>query len=185
MKTNLIIITGLPATGKTTLGEKLSVEFHLPFISKDVIKEIFFDALETTTRDWSKKIGAGSYDTLFYLIEENLKSGYSMIIESNFKKDQHTKIFKAYQKQYNCNILQILCGAEGEIVCKRFIGRVNSGERHLGHDDAYVYSFYKEELMKGWCDTLDLGDAVLKVDTTDYKKVNYQRISTEVGLFLQ
>jgi len=31
-KISLIIITGLPGTGKTTLGKKLAEEFRLPFI---------------------------------------------------------------------------------------------------------------------------------------------------------
>ncbi|MFZ4462043.1 MAG: AAA family ATPase [Patescibacteria group bacterium] len=45
MKSLLIIITGLPCTGKTTLGRKLAEELRLPFVSKDDFKELLFDDL--------------------------------------------------------------------------------------------------------------------------------------------
>lgn len=50
-KISLIIITGLPGTGKTTLGRKLAEEFRLPFISKDDIKEFLFDNLGWKDRE--------------------------------------------------------------------------------------------------------------------------------------
>ena len=38
----LIIISGPPGAGKTTLGNHISAELHLPFIHKDGIKETLF-----------------------------------------------------------------------------------------------------------------------------------------------
>ncbi|MBT4071896.1 MAG: AAA family ATPase [Candidatus Magasanikbacteria bacterium] len=40
-KSSLIIITGHPATGKTTLGRKLSKKLNIPFICRDDIKNHF------------------------------------------------------------------------------------------------------------------------------------------------
>jgi predicted kinase len=58
MKKNLlIVITGLPGTGKTTLGRKLAEELALPFISKDDIKELLFDGLGWEDRAKLKKWG--------------------------------------------------------------------------------------------------------------------------------
>jgi shikimate kinase len=37
----LIIVTGAPAAGKTTVGRRLAEAFGLPFIYKDGIKEIW------------------------------------------------------------------------------------------------------------------------------------------------
>ena len=38
-----ILIMGLPESGKTALGEKLSVEFSIPFWDADVVREIYND----------------------------------------------------------------------------------------------------------------------------------------------
>ena len=51
-----VIITGPPASGKTSLGIKLVTELKLPFIFKDGIKELLFDSLGWKDRDWSKNL---------------------------------------------------------------------------------------------------------------------------------
>ena len=44
----LIIVSGLPATGKTTISKELAKEFSLPSIGKDTIKEVrYIDTFDT------------------------------------------------------------------------------------------------------------------------------------------
>jgi len=38
-----ILIMGLPDSGKTTLGEKLSKKFNIPFWDADVVREVYND----------------------------------------------------------------------------------------------------------------------------------------------
>ena len=38
-----ILIMGLPDSGKTTLGEKLSKKFNIPFWDADIVREIYND----------------------------------------------------------------------------------------------------------------------------------------------
>ncbi len=40
-----ILVTGIPASGKSTMAEYLSEALHIPVISKDKIKEILFDTV--------------------------------------------------------------------------------------------------------------------------------------------
>ena len=48
-KSNILILQGGPATGKTTLGKKIAKEFQFPYFSKDNIKELIFDFIGLPT----------------------------------------------------------------------------------------------------------------------------------------
>jgi adenylate kinase family enzyme len=62
----MILISGLPCTGKTTLARKIAQKFRLPLISRDDIKESLFDSLGWHDREWSKQLGVASYQLLYY-----------------------------------------------------------------------------------------------------------------------
>jgi tRNA uridine 5-carbamoylmethylation protein Kti12 len=47
----LIIFTGLPGTGKTTLSRVMAKELSLPLCAKDDIKEVMFDHI-----GWGDKV---------------------------------------------------------------------------------------------------------------------------------
>src|SRR5215472_15932905 len=109
MNSTTIIITGLSGTGKTTLGKQLASRLLLPFISKDIIKELLFDNLGYSDRAWSKKLGVASFKIMDYLIEEQLKAGHSMILETNFNPKIHSSKFQNWQEKYTFKVLQIVC----------------------------------------------------------------------------
>ena len=65
----LVIISGPPATGKTSLGRRLARQFDLPFFHKDGIKETLFDALEYPDEDPARKLGYASALLLYHIAE--------------------------------------------------------------------------------------------------------------------
>jgi hypothetical protein len=56
----VLIVSGPPASGKTTIGRPLARALALPFLSKDLFKEILFDSLASSDREWSRRIGLAS-----------------------------------------------------------------------------------------------------------------------------
>ena len=42
---NIIVLAGMPASGKSTVAAKLSTAFSLPTLAKDELKESLFDTL--------------------------------------------------------------------------------------------------------------------------------------------
>src|SRR5262249_42209328 len=77
----IVIVTGPPGTGKTTLAEKIGEVFQLPVFNKDGIKEILFDTLGWSDREWSKRLGHATYMILYHVMERELAARVSFVVE--------------------------------------------------------------------------------------------------------
>lgn len=169
----IIIISGPPGTGKTTLGRRIAEEFHLLFVNKDDIKELLFNTLGIKDREWSKQLGISSYRLLYYFIESILKAGNSLIVESNFKDEYDSGQLQKLIKDYGFTPLQVQCKTNGELLFERFKKRSESEERHPGHVDHLNFSEFKEELLVGSYKPLEIEGDVIYIDTTDFKEIDY------------
>jgi predicted kinase len=169
----VIIVSGPPGTGKTTLAEKISAEFRSPLFNKDGIKELLFDTLGWSDRKWSKRLGHATYVILFHIMERELAAGASFVVESNFHVAFDTERFRTLQAQYPFTPFQVNCTADGDVLYERFRERAESGERHPGHGDAMNLDEFEDILRRGRHDPLDIDGAVYEVDMTDYDAIDY------------
>src|SRR5438552_4231834 len=96
----IVIVTGAPCTGKTTLGKRLADDLQLPFLSKDRIKETLFDTLGWSDREWSRKLGAATMEVLYSFMETELAAGRSFLVECNFKPEFDTSKFLRLKEKY-------------------------------------------------------------------------------------
>ncbi|MGI5841082.1 MAG: AAA family ATPase [Patescibacteria group bacterium] len=175
----LIVISGLSGTGKTTLGRYLSEELNFPFINKDSLKEIMFDKIGWKDREWSQKLGAASYGAMYYLAEELIKCGCSVIVESNFRAEIDGEKLRNLGGRYGCQIIEVLCWAEGGALFERFKKRAESGERHPGHVDHLCYEEQEKRLLVGKAQSLRVG-RVIELNTSDWEKVDYKGVLRKV-----
>lgn len=169
----LVIITGLPGTGKTTLGRRLAGDLGLPFIYKDGIKEILFDQLGWSDRAWSRTLGGATYALLYHFIEIELAARRSFMVESNFSREQATPPFQALRERHGFRPFQVLCRTAGPTLLARYRARNESGARHPGHVDHTVYKELPELIAAGGVEPLALDGPVWTVDTTDPAQIDY------------
>jgi predicted kinase len=90
----LVIVSGAPGAGKTTLVTILADALRLPLLARDELKERLADVLlpEATTGAGivdgvdSAALGRASYALLFSITERLVTGGAGVIIESNFRR---------------------------------------------------------------------------------------------------
>ena len=104
-KMRLIIVSGLPGSGKSTISEGVASKLRLPVFSVDPIES----AILKTGMKKSFKTGLAAYEIVGTLAEENLKLGQSVIIDAVSPVLWARKKWKALASKYKTRILIIEC----------------------------------------------------------------------------
>lgn len=183
MRPLVIIVSGAPCTGKTTLGRQIAAQLCLPFIHKDGIKETLFDSLGWKDRAWAQKLGSASYKLLYYFIKIQLQAGQSLVVESNFEPQVDSQLFLELQQEYPFRAIQIWCKTDSQILFQRFKARALSGRRHPGHVEDLTYQNFQPDRLQSKHRALNIAGRVIQVDTTHFHQINYERLCHDIQSF--
>jgi predicted kinase len=66
----LVVVSGAPGTGKSTIARALGADLRLPVLSLDPIKEALADVLGLGDEDWSNRVGDAAAEVVFRLAGE-------------------------------------------------------------------------------------------------------------------
>jgi len=179
----LIVVTGLPATGKTWLSSEISKALEVPLFTKDQIKIKLLENLGKKDRDWDRQIGIAAVRLQVTLAENLLARKRSVILESNFKEEFDAPQIRELLERTVSDCMQIICGANGDVLIERFRRRETTEERSPLQFATNVDE-WKARLKKGFDEPLRLPGKIVSVDTTDFSKVNMLSILDAVGEFL-
>jgi predicted kinase len=159
----LVIVCGLPGTGKTTLARHLGRTLGIATITKDDLKEALADRLGAGDRARSRELGSLAYDELYAKAAALLGAGDGVVLESNFHRARSEPPLRALAAHGRAVVIECVCDAA--LRRQRFTERGERGERHAVHLDTEI-------LANEWTDdaspfAIDIGCPRMVVDTAD------------------
>lgn len=152
----MVVVTGPPAAGKTTIARELAARLRLPLIAKDTIKEALFDALGSGDLAWSQRLGEATYLAMLAIAEESVGAGSGLVLEANFIRGGETRL-----AALPARFVQVHCSAPLEVLIERY----GSRERHPGHVDSQRIDALREAVESGRHEPLDLSGETVRIDT--------------------
>jgi predicted kinase len=176
----LVLVTGLPCTGKTSLARQVAAGLGFPLIYKDGIKEILFDHLGRSDRAWSKTLSNVTYQIMLHLIEAFVTAGASLLVEANFPAGTWNPQIRMLADRCDFSTFEVLCVTDGPVLLDRFQSRGATGSRHPGHLDQLVICEMEDLVRQGATGRLDLGGGFLQVDTTNFDQLDIEDIITTI-----
>jgi predicted kinase len=155
----LVVVTGPPASGKTTIARALAERSELPLFSKDDVKELLFDELGVGDRDWSRKLGRAVFALLLHAAAVELRAGRSLVLEANFAAGESESRFAELPPH---RLVQVHCSAPAELLLERFRQRA----RHPGHLDTSMVADVARAIADGRHMPLALPGELIALDTS-------------------
>jgi predicted kinase len=180
----IVVIGGLPCSGKTKVANALRSRFRWPVLCKDEVKEKLFDSVGTAGRDWSRKLSVAAYEIMFAQAHELARCGVTFAMEGNFRDEEQSARF-ADLLASGVVAVQVHCRAETEVLVERFRHRATTSQRHVGHVDSESLPDIERELRASSQRPLNLPGVLIECDTSrDWEgaiELAMQRIASVVG----
>jgi AAA domain len=126
-----IVVSGLPASGKSTLARQLAPAFGLPLYDKDDILEALFDTMGPANADLRHRLSRASDRVMTTLVEQSCGAVLTSFWR-NPGDEGNSGTPCEWLGQLSPSIVEVYCRCEPESAVQRFLRR----SRHPGHLDA-------------------------------------------------
>ncbi|MFJ1869462.1 AAA family ATPase [Streptomyces sp. NPDC088097] len=157
MKRRIVMVTGAPAAGKSTLAGPLALELGFPLLSKDHIKETLHDCLGTpdgAALAASGRLGAATMELIWALAARCPAA----VIEANFLP-RHPET-RPRLAALAADVVEVHCHCPLPEAARRFTARAADS----GHHPVHIRSL-PEHVLAEYDRPLEVGP-VIRVDTT-------------------
>jgi predicted kinase len=114
----LIMICGLPATGKTTLAKALSEKLGAVHVSSDTVRMSMLEE-----REYTKEEKRMVYRAMFEKAEKNLKEGKNVVLDATFYKKELRENAEAVAEKAKTGFFIVECVTHEELLKERIFKR--------------------------------------------------------------
>jgi predicted kinase len=175
MVKDLVIVSGAPGSGKTTLAVPLAAALRFPLLSKDVIKEQLYDTLGRGDGDdpwaWSRRLGAASMELMWTL------AGHfpQVVLEANFRP--HNTYERERITHLGERVVEVHCTCPIELAAERYAARARTDRHHPVH----LLHELTDELAAEFDQPVGIG-TVIPADTTS--EVDVTSLARQIATLL-
>ena len=134
----VVLVNGIPGSGKTTLARRLAAELGVPLFAKDTVKEAMADLLppEFVKQHGAgrSRLGAAATESLWNQLGESAVGG---VVDSWFYPDdgQYVRRGLARAGMEAERVPEVWCEVPLSLARERFEARAERGERHAVHGE--------------------------------------------------
>jgi predicted kinase len=157
----IVLISGPPASGKTTIARPLAEALGFALLTKDDIKESLFTSLNGRRDDltYSRQIGSAAMNILWALAAHCPQ----VVLEANFRTRSHheREQVTALLRRPGARLVEIYCRIPPEEAARRFAHRARNDRHHPAH----ALKEISLDQLSEYAQPFALGP-VLTVDTT-------------------
>lgn len=132
MQSRYIIVTGIPASGKSTVGLAIATSLGLELLDKDEMLEALFDAEGIGDVQWRTRLSRAADE----ILQERARRSGGAVITSWWHHPLST-VASGTPTEWLSNLqgflIEVHCVCKPDVATKRFKSR----ERHRGHLDQF------------------------------------------------
>ena len=179
MTNTIILVSGMPATGKTTFATWLSSEICVPLVSQIRIMEKYFELSGINEEEQRRALGHITSNLFWFFCEEIMKSSSPLIVECLFPNQMKKEIIDSLTKKYKYQTINVHLDTTIEIAHRRFHERSESNPSVEGARPKEIPFEHFEKGTKN-IKNFRYGNRIIYVDTTDFSTVSYKDIVEQI-----
>jgi len=126
-----IVVTGLPASGKSTVGAAVAAQFGLPMYDKDQILEGLFERLGVGDAQWRTRLSREADEVL----QRQAMGSPGAVVVSWWRHPLslvESGTSTGWLASLPGTVTELYCSCNPRVALERFVGR----QRHVGHLDS-------------------------------------------------
>jgi predicted kinase len=150
-----VVVSGPPASGKSTLAPLLARELNLPLLAKDTIKDALVAVLDVREIEFSRRLGTAAVSAMF-AIARNCPSG--AVLESVFHRSRALGQIRTLPGV----VVEVFCSCDRAVAEDRYMRRATTERRGYFDSQRLPEELWNDEIARpvagGW--------PVIEIDTT-------------------
>ena len=152
----LIVVSGGPATGKSTIAGALGAALRFPVLTLDPVKEALADVLGLGDEDWSNRLGDAAAEVVF-----RLASAFPDAVAEGWWRGARRDRARAEF----ADATEVFCHCDPRLASDRAKARIGHGRHPIHRDVINPAMAGRPAELAAMVTPLRLGAALIEVDT--------------------